>query len=228
MQELHQFDLDRVVGRLPQVLQKKLGEHPGQLFVCGGMIRSIITREKISDIDVIASSPELAKKVAEDLSTQEDTFTTENAYTLRNFRPVIQIIHRWTYDDPTKLLESFDFVIARAVVWWDGSEWRSMCDPRYYQDLAARRLTYCRPIREEAPGGSMLRLLKFYSRGYTADLQSIAYLIERVSRPEGLPKIGYSESRQAVLIESRLVEVDPRSLLPNAMDPNSENDSDGD
>ena len=47
-----------------------------------------------------------------------------------------------------------------------GGEYVGLCNIRFYPDLAARRLVYTSPLRNEDAGGSILRVLKFYQRGY--------------------------------------------------------------
>jgi len=90
----------------------------------------------------------------------------------------IQFIHRWTFDAPEKVIASFDFTIASAALWYekritDKGRWVSLCDDSFYADLAAKRLIYRSPVRVEDAGGSMLRVLKFYQRGYRMPLDSL-------------------------------------------------------
>jgi hypothetical protein len=95
-------------------------------------------------------------------------------------------------------MESFDFTIAMAGFWWNptGEEetyiensevktrpagrWDSICDEHFYEDLAAKRLRYTCPQRNEDAGGSMLRVLKFYQRGYRIPLDSLGAVISRL------------------------------------------------
>ena len=80
----------------------------------------------------------------------------------------MQFIHRWKYDEPTKLLEELDFTVCQAAVWWANDSWQSLCSTSFYPDLAARRLVYTFPQREEESGGSMMRVRKFLGRPVNA------------------------------------------------------------
>ena len=57
---------------------------------------------------------------------------------------------------------------------------RSLCSGTFYQDLAAKRLRYTRPARNEDAGGSLLRVLKYYQKGYRIPLESFAGVLTRL------------------------------------------------
>lgn len=209
MPELSAHDLSWCVRRLDSRVAKFVRDNAAAAFVAGGYIRSTIAREPVADVDVfISSAVKLEDHLRSLLGTPEiderKVHRTANAVTIR-WTPRVQIIHRWTFRDAADAIERFDFTIARAAIWFDGSAWRSVCDDAYYADLAARRVVYCSPQREEEPGGSLLRLLKFVRRGYTAPVESVAAILARVTAdlPAG------SEADRAAAIVTRLREVDP-------------------
>lgn len=82
---------------------------------------------------------------------------------------------------------------------------------RFYPDLAAKRLTYCAPKRIEEAGGSLLRVLKFYRRGYIIPLDSLAAVIARLTSPPGADSSGELQVAGEYLKLLRMVdpEVDP-------------------
>ena len=129
-------------------------------------------------------------------------------------------------------MQSFDFTIARAAIWWASTGtlvdnvaktetpqgvWRSTCDERFYPDLAARRLVYCSPVRIEEAGGSLLRVLKFYQRGYNIPMDSLGAVLARITDSIDFRKIeaggdlepAREEERLAKVITGLLREVDP-------------------
>lgn len=179
-------DLAWCLRRAPGKLLEQLIAHPGKLFVAGGFVRSCITNEPINDLDVFCGSKEFARSVCLALVDQDLTriHESENAFTLRGFSFPIQFIHRWTFDMPEQCVESFDFTIARAAFWRGpvSGVWESACAPSFYADLAGRRLVYCNPVRNEEAGGSLLRVLKFYQRGYRIPLDSLGDVIARLMR----------------------------------------------
>jgi hypothetical protein len=205
-------DLHWCLKKMKKTIIDLLKAHPNQLFVAGGFIRSCISGDKINDIDIFAPSAEIAGNAARRLRHEEgrSIHESENAFTVRTRPVTTQFIHRWTFATPTECIQSFDFTVAKAAIWWDGTAWVSECDERFYCDLAAKRLVYCSPIREEEAGGSMLRVLKFYQRGYRIPMDSLAKVMARVG-VRALDGLGddAQEADVAREMEVLLREVDP-------------------
>lgn len=180
--KLNSQDLSWCARRLPRDLANLLKEHAGMVFIAGGYIRSRITNEPVNDIDLFAPSKEVARLVADKYAGYDSArvYETDNAFTIKATRPTVQVIHRWTFGSPEECLKSFDSTIACAAFWWNGERWDSACHENYYPDLAGRRLVYLRPQRNEDAGGSILRVLKFYQRGYRIPLDSLGHVIARL------------------------------------------------
>ncbi len=209
--ELLPEDLKWCLRRLPRKVLDMLKER--QLFLAGGFIRSCISNEPPSDVDMFAPSKDAAEAAGRALAGKDHRFIeTDNAYTVTGVgRLPIQFIHRWTYQTPADLLPTFDFTIARAAIWCDTGNWHSLCDERFYADLAAKRLVYCSPVRNEDAGGSILRVLKFYQKGYRIPLDSLAAVVTRLA--SGVKDIGAVFERGEAEVTRRLTgllhEVDP-------------------
>ncbi len=224
--ELLKEDRDYCIHRMRDSHRKVLKRYPNQLFVAGGFIRSCISNEKINDIDLFASTPDKAREIAAVVRAFEGKaqYETANAITIRTQPFATQFIHRWTFANPEECIQSFDFTIAKSAIWWDGTEWKSACDLRFYPDLAAKRLIYCSPVREEAAGGSMLRVLKFYRRGYRIPMDSLGAVIGRIAAASGDALMDDGDDLDSI-ITGLLKEVDPdidpdhESHLPTT-DPN--------
>jgi len=208
MAELTFQDGSEAVRRLPKRLQEvmQLPEWQSRIFVAGGFIRAVIAGEPVSDIDVFVKSPADAEALAIKLAgispetyahlisrTKAGVLVTENAITLESFNPVVQIIHKYTFQSAVDVVNNFDFSVCCAAIWYgeqttiDGNVqpyshmgWGSYCDARFYPDLAARRLIYRRPDRAENAGSSLLRVLKFYQRGYLIDTEQFAAVVARL------------------------------------------------
>lgn len=221
---LDAHDLLWCIRRLPKPLQDLLKKHPGSVFVAGGYIRSCITNDDISDIDIFAPSKDLAKAYAEEIKPSDTKiWETDNAFTVKGYFCPVQFIHRWTFSNAVECVKSFDFTIAKAAFWWSGEaeagQWQSECHPRFYADLTAKRLIYTSPIRNEDAGGSMLRALKFYQRGFRIPLDSLGAVIARLAvavdhngLQAGMRANGTTEEQEtARLLTAMLVEVDPNS-----------------
>lgn len=155
------------------------------LILAGGFIRAAVAGEKISDIDLFISSAEQAENLSVRLAEMRNCrrHVTPNAITIcGGDGPKVQFIYRWTFVDPRDAVKSFDFSISRAAVWYDDfySDLDGICDVRFYRDLAARRLTYMAPERNEDAGASLLRMRKFLARGYTISAYEMAKVVARM------------------------------------------------
>lgn len=216
MDELTLHDLAYCVQRLPSCIRDLLKAHR-ELFLAGGFVRSVVLGERVSDIDLFTDTKDHAVAFAGELEhICARTIETDNAITVRlKTNPIpVQFIHRWRFNTPVECLESFDFTIARAAIWWSGGGWASSCDPRFYADLAAKRLVYCSPQRNEDAGGSMLRVLKFYQRGYRIPLDSLGAVMARMFSAVDCTQHGAGASRElalAQILTGLLREVDPQT-----------------
>jgi len=127
-------------------------------------------------------------------------------------RTPVQFITRWTYNDPLRLLSEFDFTMAQAVVWFDKGRgtFTSACALTYYADLAAKRLRYTEPTRDEDAGGSTMRMLKFAKRGWSIAPEDLARVLSRMSA-QIRPGAGITD--HATIFSSLLRQVDPLVIL---------------
>lgn len=189
-------------------------EWHNRIYVGGGYLRSIVSGETVNDVDVFVNNVEDAETLANKLAfnKEKDIYKTDNAYTVRG-RTTIQIIHRWVFNSPEEVSNSFDFTCCCAVIYYNGT-WDSYCDNRFYIDLASKRIVYRNPIRNEDAGGSMLRVLKYYQKGYRIPLDSLGAVMARMVnaiRFDELPEPVDAdfEPRIAKLLTAMLVEVDP-------------------
>jgi len=208
MNTLLQEDLVWCLRKLPKIVFNLMRNEKDNLMLAGGFIRTCIANEVQTDIDLFVKLKENAELYARRLIEKEGYIvSTDNAYTVVR-KPPIQFIQRWTYNAPADILPSFDFTIAKAVIWFDGTNWQSLCDDRYYADLAAKRLTYCSPVRIEEVGSSLLRVLKFYQKGYRIPLDSLAGTIARVMTGIDFNRV-QGEEEWKHIITGLLREVDP-------------------
>lgn len=205
-------DLYWAVRRLPVKLRELLKRQGASIVVAGGFIRSSIAQELISDIDVFVPSPEIGKALTKELAGDTKVVETENAVTICWKLPV-QFITRWVFDSPLKVVQAFDFTIASAAIWYDADtkKWESLCHADFYADLAAKRLVYLSPQRNEDAGGSLLRVLKFYQRGYRIPLDSFGAVIARLMRGVQFEQSIHMvpEDHVAMVVTGLLREVDP-------------------
>lgn len=211
MQGLNKFDLNWCVRRLPHALRSAMKKN--EIIVAGGFVRSCITNDKVNDVDIFMPTKELSVEMAEALSGDDKKrlIKTDNAVTVQGFNPILQFVTRWTYEDPEAVVKSFDFSVCQAAFWWDHyfQKWRSACSDSFYQDLAAKRIIYTAPERHEDAGGSLLRVLKYYQKGYRITLDSYAGTMARMIKDIDFTSINGEEDPIRVIIKGLLVEVDP-------------------
>lgn len=184
MESLDNMDLYWAVRRLPKRLKDVMtaGTFGGKIFVGGGYLRAVVSGEEINDVDIFVESKEMAEALIKLLKKDDEkVFSSENAFTLPG-KMAIQIIHRWTFTTKEQLCHSFDFTICQAAIEYSCLEkkWSSYCHERFYVDLASKRLVYTSPVREEEAGGSMLRVLKYYQKGYRIPIDSLGDVMARV------------------------------------------------
>ncbi len=201
------------VRRLPKKVGDLLKQQGRSLSVAGGFIRACVSGEQVSDIDLMCTSVEKARLAALTLTSKNKLRLgeTDNAFTVYGLRYPIQFIHRWVYEKPEDVLPSFDFTIAQAVIWYDrdNKKWESLASEHFYEDLAGKRLVYTNPKRNEDAGGSTLRLLKFYQRGYRIPLDSLGSVLSRLFCGIRTDKRDMSEEDISLILTGLLREVDP-------------------
>ncbi len=219
--ELTPNDVRFVVQRLPRDVRDMLSHHPRRLYVGGGFVRAVVAGETPNDIDVFGPSAEYLENVANLLAANRPgskLHKSKNAITLLTpERMAVQFITRWTFEKPRDVIRSFDFTVCQAAVWRAGSQsnakWESEVGPDFYVDLAGRRLVYTSPIREEEPGGSMLRVIKYVKRGYSIQVASLGAVIARLTSKVRDSHLAGDEAGAALCIAGLLREVDPLFVI---------------
>ena len=208
-------DLNFVLSRTPKDIRELMKKYP--LFLAGGFIRATIAGERPSDIDLFGPSKEMLDTISTEIALNRKgrKHASDNAITvLAPPRIPVQFITKWTYERIDNVIESFDFTVCQAAICWGctaenaNPRWISMASDAFYPDLAARRLVYTFPKREEAAGGSMMRVRKFLTRGYNIQAPSLAGVMTRVFMSVRDP-YGMTEEGLSKVIAGILHEVDP-------------------
>jgi len=192
------------------------------LLVGGGCIRAVVANESTSDIDLFSMTG-WSGELATDLNTVfsgRKIIATANAvtYAKKDHTPV-QMITRWVFKDAVELLNHFDFTVCGAVVYCSGTTLYGICHDQFYEHIDAKKLVYSNPLLATSePGGSLLRVMKYVSRGYYCSPESLSRILARlmlkvdVTRAEG-------DDRVAFVINGLLREVDPLTANAEGVDP---------
>lgn len=198
-------DIAWIARVTPRAVRSVLQQFPGKVYLAGGFVRSIIANEKVNDVDLF-TGPEDRTRAEAAITLAlgvKPVCSTKNAVTWRAHPYDIQLITRWTFETPEACVMSFDFTIAQGLVYFpavagESDEARNfrakaqgyglagLVGSEFYSDLAAKRLVYTAPARDEDAGGSFLRLQKFVSRGYRAPVDSLADVSARLFKGLGL------------------------------------------
>lgn len=213
MSELTYGDLNFVLSRCPRDVVALL--RTGRVYLGGGFIRETVAGNKPNDVDLFGMGKDELKETALNFALKREgrIHSTDNAVTvLCPPRLPVQFITRWTFSEAAQCSDSFDFTVCQAVVWFDGEHFKSSVHENFYSDLAARRLVYTFPMREEEAGGSMLRVRKFLQRGYSIQAQSLAGVISRLVGKVDFHKAS-DERSVAKVITALLHEVDPLTVI---------------
>lgn len=223
---LHPSDLAFVVSRLPKDVASLLKD--ARVVVGGGFIRETIAGQKPNDIDLFGKDTETLKLAAKLIAEKREArwFATDNAITVvAPNRMPLQFITRWLFETPQQVIESFDFTVCQAAIWFDHTtdRWCSAIGEDFYRDLAARRLTYTHPKRNEDAGGSLLRVRKFLARGYSIQTLSLAGVVARLAMSVDWGKVHGDESQATRVMTGLLREVDPL-LVVDGVDVVDENE----
>ena len=222
MNNLSKDDIHFVVSRLPKDVRELMQKD--QVFLGGGFIRATIAGERPSDIDLFGANDGLLDNCANKLVANRPgarKISTKNAITVyQSPRLPVQFITRWVFDDPVRLAESFDFTISQAVIWYNrtpvqmDTRWSSWTAEGFYRDLAARRLVYTRPVRNEDAGGSLMRVRKFLGRGYNIQPPALAAVLARLVSGVDAGRVDVKdEVATSRVLEGLLREVDPLSII---------------
>lgn len=217
MNKLTDTDLHFVASRIPKDIRDLMKEHG--LFLGGGFIRATIAGEQVSDFDLFGANKNDLEKIGLNfaLARKARVSTTKNAVTVICPPHIpVQFITRWVYNDMESLVRSFDFTVCQAAISCrfnnetKKDEWGSCISEDFYPDLAARRLNYTMPDREEDAGGSLLRVRKYLSRGYTIQAISLAKVVANLMQGvKASLDLLSDKPRLAAVLSGLLREVDP-------------------
>lgn len=216
--KLDSTDLRYVVQRLPRDIRELLSTFPNKLYVGGGFVRATIAGETPGDLDLFGGDPEFLLNVAHALLAKRPNarmHKSKNAITIITpNRLAVQFITRWVFNSPRDLVASFDFTVCQSALWRSGQAsndaWASCVGDRFYQDLAARRLYYTSPVREEEAGGSLLRVIKYVKRGYTIQVGSLGRVVARIAEAATASRFAAGgETNMGLIYAGLLREVDP-------------------
>lgn len=191
---IHNDLVKNIVAKLPEDV-KRLLEHFGSgLTVAGGFCRDAFIGEEPKDVDIFAVSPEILAEALLWFKTEAKDYQLERQKTnsvnfvsnfddeqacFKDVAPV-QFINRVFFPMHGELIRSFDWSICQIAVYYileDG--WKGICTQEFGKDIQSETLHYTAPDRDEDPGASVLRMMRFTQRGWKPTEESIARCLGR-------------------------------------------------
>ena len=107
------------------------------------------------------------------------------------------------------MVASFDFTVCQAAIGFRDGRFYSEASEAFYVDLAARRLVYTSPKRDEEAGGSLMRVLKYVKRGHSIQAGALGAVIARLAVKLRESHLTETEEGVAQVLTGLLREVDP-------------------
>jgi hypothetical protein len=159
--------------------------------LAGGCIRDLlILNEQPKDYDLFFPNNRMVDRAVDYMQNSDHfpyvvagIYKTVNAVSVRVMVGAssicIQLIKRWSYEEPTQVSEQFDFTAVAAGCWYEGTRLITHVHPLFLHDAANKILRYMAPVREEDPAGSLLRVIKFLKRGYDISAAELAAVMAR-------------------------------------------------
>lgn len=173
-ESLESNDIRRVIRYVTPQVRESLKKLPGKVILAGGLIRAIVGGEAVHDIDLFL-----------DPSNKTDEACPDSWLNIRERRDKhyqigdVQLIWRYNFRDATELLESFDYTIAKAAIWFDEKQgFQGICHERFYRDVARKMLVWdCDRDYERIE--AIPRLIKFVRYGYHIEPEQLAQTVVR-------------------------------------------------
>jgi len=182
---LHPDFTKLIVDALPDDVRDVLVRSNGALCVAGGFCRDVLTGAEPKDIDIFSKTPQDMKLAIADFDWTED-YTAKRTANSESFvrdngeGPDVQFITRVYLRDHYNALLTFDFSICQVGVWFDQENgWIGQASEAFLEDLPQFRMRYTAPERDEDPGASLLRMVKFVARGWKISEADIAAVVGR-------------------------------------------------
>jgi hypothetical protein len=177
---------DIIVKSLPAEVRDLLMDRGEQLCVAGGFCRDILAGKDPKDIDIFAVSKPVMDDAIDSFGWQTtwNRKNTANAVSFEQFFPMeddipVQFVTRVFYPDHEDLIKSFDFSVCQIAIFFSAGQWVGLCSSAFWRDITAERATYMDPERDEDPGASVIRMVRFASRGYKIGETDVANVVGR-------------------------------------------------
>ena len=178
-------DVLRVVGLAPGFVTALL--HTGRVLA-GGFIRDVLLGETPKDLDVFCASAMdadwCAKLATDALAVEWPLVNVRRSTFSRTIQadpealPAQFVFYR-EFLDAEDLVSQFDFRACAAGIYWDPTqgEFRGVCVSGFYEDLAAKRLTFLHQPKDAGSLVPLKRALHLAAKGWKLPDESTAAIL---------------------------------------------------
>lgn len=178
--DIHRSPADKHKSELHKIKEAAAHFLPGDAFIAGGALTSVFTRREIKDVDIYFRSEESFRSAVESAYADElwCVAATDRAVTFVDGSCVVQLMCFDWFDSPVAIFDAFDFTACMAA--YDIQAQEFVFHESFLKHAAQRHLSFHSGTRY--PFGSLLRVLKYQSKGYSigqGDLLRVALCCHR-------------------------------------------------
>lgn len=172
--------LDSLIDKLNDLLEQKPGQKhyddPVEFWIAGGAVLSAITDAPTKDYDTYCSNYELMIERLKGRGVDCNQYEHGLFSHLQIDNKLIEITSR-TFQTSSEILDKYDFTIISAA--YDGKILTH--HPRFWQDVAIKTIEL---TGVNFPVRTLMRVIKYTSRGYTPTTKTMSELIRMLSSRE--------------------------------------------
>lgn len=164
-------------------LVRLMKDNPGKLYIAGGLPVCSLIGAPIGDINIFGTDRLLLMEAARTYGLYSPCHMmepTKYAVSVNGRIGRVQFELKEVYQSAWECIDSFDFSVCQAAIWFEYGKWQTVCSAKFYSDLNARKLRFINQERDdESPVVSLWRAAKYTERGFTLSRSDKLALLDR-------------------------------------------------
>jgi hypothetical protein len=160
--------IKKVYDKIKEKVDKS--ETKPNFFIAGGVFQSLLSDQRVNDIDIFTSNPSDLISILGKPDYQNDMVAN---FVIDNF-PKIQVIKKYTANNPKEIIDMFDFSIVSCV--YDGN--KIEYHKRFFIDISQKMLVITNLPK---PLSTFDRVVKYVKRGYNICPQNRLKLVQAIN-----------------------------------------------
>lgn len=173
---LKPWDVLRVLASVPDPIRRLLIDNPSRVLA-GGFIRDVLLGEEPKDLDVFCATRDDSFWCAASVGKHVKGSTFSR--TVMDFDTPVQFVFYREFLDAEDLVSQFDFRACATGIYWcpNRREFVGVCVSGFYEDLAAKRLTFLHQPKDEGSLVPLKRALHLAAKGWKLPDESVAGIL---------------------------------------------------